>query len=61
MYKASDILPQERKESGNRVQKPSKTNVAKMRRSIITEQNAKRSDILDTSEITRPRSSRYAK
>ena len=65
MYKASDIFPQERKESGNRVQKPSKTNVAEKRRSMIMKQDPKRSmlsmSMLSMSEIENPRTSRYAK
>ena len=61
MYKASDIFPQERKESGNRVQNPSKTNVAEKRRSMIMKQDPKRSNMLSMSEIENPRTSRYAK
>ena len=61
MYKAKDTFPQERKESGNKVQKPSRTNNASISSTIVARQNPKRSIVLRMSEITRPRFSRYAK
>ena len=61
MYKASDIFPQERKESGKKVQKTTKTSVAKIRSNVIMRQNPKRSIMLNMSEIAKRRSSRYAK
>ena len=51
MYKAKDAFPQERNESGHKVQKPSKTNNASISSTIVMRQNPKRSMKLLMSEI----------
>ena len=61
MYKAKDTFPQERKESGHKVQNPSKTNNASISSTTVMKQNPKRSIMLRMREIAKPRFSRYAK